>query len=77
MVNYLLKKSVISKGKISNEAYLKVIFDYNNMEYKSGYLPLIENYAKKSFDYNVNLKPFINHLKKHGESILNKTISED
>lgn len=66
-MNYMMKSSTISRSQINNEKVLKLIFEYNDLEYKSSYLGIIQNFSNRCFDENINLMPVINSLKKLNE----------
>jgi hypothetical protein len=62
-----MKSSTVSKNQINDEKVIKMIFEYHDLEYNPTYLGIIQNYANRSFDHNINLKPVINSLKKLNE----------
>ena len=72
-----MKNSTVSRNMVGNEKIIRQVFEYNNLQYQSSYMNIIQNYANRCFDQNINLMPVIQTLKKlNGIMSINQPFSE-
>jgi len=64
LLNYMMKKTTVTKTQALNEKILKHIFEYNNLPFDQNYMGMVQSYVSRCHDHNINLMPVINTLKK-------------
>ena len=45
-----MKNSTVSRNMVGNEKIIRQVFEYNNLQYQSSYMNIIQNYANRCFD---------------------------